>query len=75
MTQKIANEKAQHAKDMQIKEVQLQIARKQLESYSPTTLLRESTPVGPPQLSDAFNDKIEELEEDRSNQDLEATCQ
>ena len=75
MTQKIANEKAQHDKDMQLKEVQLQIARKQLESYGPTTPLRASTPVGPPRLSEEFNDPIVELEEDHSNQDLEAPSQ
>ena len=66
LTQKIANEKAQHAKDIEIKEVQLQLLRKQLENGGTITPARASTPVRPPPLSSAFNYPIEE---DMTNQE------
>ena len=64
LTAKTANEKAQHDKDLELKDTQLQLLRKQLETGGPA---RASTPVITPRtppLSDAFNSPPLAEEED-----------
>ena len=64
LTAKTANEKAQHDKDLELKDAQLQLLRKQLET---STTARASTPVRSrsPPLSAVFNspEPVEEEEE------------
>ena len=65
ITAKIANEKAIQDKDMKIKEAQLQLLRKQLETGGTT---RTSSPVRTPPMSAAFNSTpaVEEKEDQES---------